>query len=79
LQCSSKKILAAVFAGRLIRFTGEAMLALYFGRRILKIMDSDVIDYFVYALIFIAVIGSIFSVRKWVGVRRGTPAMEHSS
>ena len=67
LQCSRKKILIAVFIGRLIRFTIESLLAIYFGRRILKYMNSDVIEYFVYGFLIIAVIGSIYSIRKWFG------------
>ena len=79
LQFSRKKILAAVFFGRLIRFGAEAVLAIFFGRKILRFMNSDVIEYFVYGLILIAVIGSIFSVRKWVGTRRKQPAMQTST
>jgi membrane protein YqaA with SNARE-associated domain len=79
LQCARKKVLAAVFVGRLIRFSIEAMLAIFFGRKILRLMNSDVIDYFVYALILIAVVGSIFSIRKWLGTRHKRPAMETST
>jgi membrane protein YqaA with SNARE-associated domain len=79
LQCARKKVLAAVFFGRLIRFSIEALLAYYFGRKILRLMNSDVVEYFVYALILIAVVGSIFSVRKWIGARRGKPAMQPSA
>lgn len=75
LQCARKKVLAAVFVGRLIRFSIEAILAIYFGRRIFRYLNSDVIEYFVYGLILIAVIGSIFSVRKWLSARRTSPAM----
>jgi membrane protein YqaA with SNARE-associated domain len=79
LQFSRKKILAAVFFGRLIRFSIEAVLAIYFGRKILNLMNSDVIEYFVYGLILIAIVGSIFSVRKWVGARRRPSAMNTST
>ncbi|HVG19324.1 MAG TPA: VTT domain-containing protein [Blastocatellia bacterium] len=79
LQCARKKVLAAVFFGRLIRFSIEAALAIYFGRRILRLMNSDVIEYFVYGLILIAIVGSIFSIRKWLGTRRGKPAMQTST
>ena len=75
LQCSRKTILMSVFFGRLVRFTIEAMLAIYFGRKLLTIMNSDVIEYFVYGLILIAVIGSVFSIRKWLGARRTSPAI----
>jgi membrane protein YqaA with SNARE-associated domain len=75
LQCSRKKILLAVFTGRLIRFTIEALLAIYFGRRILKYMNSDVIEYFVYGFLVICVIGSIYSIRKWFGGGKGSQSM----
>jgi membrane protein YqaA with SNARE-associated domain len=79
LQTPRKNILLGVFAGRLLRFTGEALLALYFGRRLLRIMESDVIEYLVYGFIAVAVIGSIFSVRKWVASRKGSPRMQPSA
>jgi membrane protein YqaA with SNARE-associated domain len=66
LQTSRAKLFGGVFAGRLVRFTIEAVLALYFGRQILKFLKSPVVDYFVYALIAVAVIGSILSLLKWL-------------
>jgi membrane protein YqaA with SNARE-associated domain len=69
LQTSRKKILAAVFLGRLVRFTLEAVLALYFGRQVLKILDSEAVEYAVYGFIAIALIGSVFSIYKWVRPR----------
>jgi membrane protein YqaA with SNARE-associated domain len=76
LQCSRKKIILGVFFGRLLRFTAEALLALYFGRRVLVYLNSDVLDYVVYAFLAIAVVGSIFTVRKWVGNRRKPSSRE---
>jgi membrane protein YqaA with SNARE-associated domain len=75
LQCSRKKIVLAVFFGRLLRFTIEALLALYFGRQILKFIDSDVMEYFVYGLLVIAVVGSVYSIRKWFKGGKGSPSM----
>ena len=66
LQCSRRLLLGAVFVGRLIRFTVEALLAIYFGRRILRLMESPVIDYFVYGFIAVAVVGSTISIMKWL-------------
>ncbi|HEY7547750.1 MAG TPA: VTT domain-containing protein, partial [Blastocatellia bacterium] len=40
LQCSRTKVLVAALFGRLLRFTIESMLALYFGRHLLRLMDS---------------------------------------
>jgi membrane protein YqaA with SNARE-associated domain len=70
LQASRTKLFGAVFAGRLVRFTIEAVLAIYFGRQILKFLKSPVVDYFVYALMGIAVIGSILSLLKWLRSNR---------
>ena len=75
LQCSRKKIILAVFFGRLLRFTIEALLALSFGRQILKFIDSDVMEYFVYGFLVIAVVGSIYSIRKWFTGRKSSPTM----
>jgi membrane protein YqaA with SNARE-associated domain len=69
LQLSRRKMLPAVFAGRLVRYTAEALLALYFGRRLLRYLSSDYVEYFVYGLIAVAVIGTFLSVRKLLQTR----------
>ena len=66
LQCSRAKILGAVFVGRLIRFTAEAILALYFGRKLIAYINSDVVEYFVYGLISIAIFASAASLIRWL-------------
>jgi membrane protein YqaA with SNARE-associated domain len=66
LQCSRRKLLGAVFVGRLIRFTAEAILALYFGRQLITYIDSDAVTYFVYGLIGVAVVLSTLSLLKWL-------------
>jgi membrane protein YqaA with SNARE-associated domain len=76
LQTSRWKILLAVFAGRVVRFTGEAALALYFGRRVVSLMESDVITYLVYGFIGIAVIGSAYSIYRWITNARPGSRME---
>jgi len=70
LQCPRAKLLGAVFAGRIIRFTIEALLALYFGRKLIRYINSDVFVYFVYALILIAVLASGITVFKWINQRK---------
>lgn len=67
LQTSRAKLYGGVFAGRLVRFTIEALLALYFGKHILRFLNSPILDYVVYALVIIAVVGSVFSILKWLG------------
>jgi membrane protein YqaA with SNARE-associated domain len=65
LQCSRKVLLGTVFVGRLVRFGIEAVLALYFGRQLIAYINSDVLAYFVYALLGIAVVASALSLMKW--------------
>ncbi len=66
LQTSRTKLYGGVFAGRLVRFTIEALLALYFGKQVLQFLNSPILDYVVYALIVIAIIGSALSLLKWL-------------
>lgn len=61
-----------VFAGRLVRFTVESLLALYFGRRLLRYMRSEYVEYFIYGLISVAVVGTFLTVRKWLLARSPT-------
>jgi len=66
LQSPRGTLLAAVFVGRLLRFGAEAVLALYFGRQVLAFMNSDVVTYFVYALVGIAVVLRTLSILRWL-------------
>ncbi len=66
LQSPRGKMLAAVFVGRLIRFTAEAILALYFGRKLIAYINSDVLTYFVYGLIAVALVLSTLSLFRWL-------------
>lgn len=66
LQSPRGKMLIAVFLGRLLRFGIEAVLALYFGRQLIAFINSDVVTYFVYGLIGIAVVLSTLSLLKWL-------------
>ncbi|MFL6231421.1 MAG: hypothetical protein ACJ741_21820 [Pyrinomonadaceae bacterium] len=65
LQTARLPLLAGVFFGRWLRYTVEALLVLYFGRRLVALMDSRGFDYVVYALTAVAVVGSLFFIRKW--------------
>ena len=66
LQASRGKILGAVFAGRLVRCTTEAVLALYFGRKLIAYINSDVVSYVVYGLIAVAAVLSTLSLITWL-------------
>ena len=66
LQCSRKKLLGIVFVGRIIRYTVEAILALYFGRQLITYLNSDVVSYVVYGLIALAIVLSSLSLIRWL-------------
>jgi membrane protein YqaA with SNARE-associated domain len=66
LQTPRRTLFTAVIAGRLIRFSIGAVLALIFGRQVIAVMNSPAVLYFVYGLIAIAIILSVISVLKWV-------------
>jgi len=66
LQSPRGKLLTAVFLGRLVRFGVEAVLALYFGRQMIAFLNSDVVTYFVYGLIGIAIVLSTLSLLRWL-------------
>jgi membrane protein YqaA with SNARE-associated domain len=66
LQTPRGKLLTAVFFGRLLRFGAEAVLALYFGRQVIRFIDSDVVTYVVYGIMAIGVVLSTLSLVKWL-------------
>jgi membrane protein YqaA with SNARE-associated domain len=66
LQYPRRKMLAVVGVVRMIRFSGLGLLALLFGRRILRWGESDVVQDFMLALVGLFVIGSALSVYGWI-------------
>ena len=66
LQLPRMKLLGAVFLGRLVRFGVVGVLALYFGRKLIAYTNSDVLAYFVYGLIAIAIVASTWSLFRWL-------------
>jgi membrane protein YqaA with SNARE-associated domain len=70
LQCARGRMLVSVFAGRAVRFGTEALLILYFGRRFLDFMNSDIFNYIVYGLTLAAVAGSAFTIFRLFGKQK---------
>lgn len=64
LQSPRARMLLAVFLGRALRFTAEALLILYLGRRFLRFMESPAFEYLIYALTLVAVVGSAYTIYK---------------
>jgi len=60
---------------RLLRFGGEAVLAVVYGRRILRVLQSDAFQMVVIGFIIVAIVGSVVSiVMLWRGSKRAQPA-----
>jgi membrane protein YqaA with SNARE-associated domain len=70
LQARRRTILLAVFFGRVTRFTVEALLAIRYGEAILGWIESDAVQYAVIAFAAIAIVGTAFSIRKWLRGRK---------
>jgi membrane protein YqaA with SNARE-associated domain len=66
LQTPKGKLFGSVFAGRLVRCTVESLLALYFGRRLIAYINSDLVTYLVYGLIAVATVLSTLSLLTWL-------------
>lgn len=68
LQYPKPRLLAVVFAARTLRFSLVGWAALYFGRRILRIADSEAFLWSMAGFIAICAIGSVVSVVNWVRI-----------
>jgi len=81
LQYSRRKLLLVVFAGRLLRYSLVALLALYFGRQLLVYARSKPFEYAMYALLAVAIVGSTLTIIKWVRPlrRNGTEGKEEKA
>jgi membrane protein YqaA with SNARE-associated domain len=66
LQTPRWKVLGAVGAGRLVRFFVLGLLAVLYGRHILRFARRPEVEYFVLGLAVLSILGSILSVMKWV-------------
>jgi membrane protein YqaA with SNARE-associated domain len=66
LQYPRRRMLLIVGITRMARFTALGVLALYFGKRILRWAENDVVQGVLVGLIVVCVVGSVFSVIGWV-------------
>jgi membrane protein YqaA with SNARE-associated domain len=66
LQYPRNKLFGAVALGRLVRFTIEAVLALYFGRHVIRFIRSEIWAYVAYGLLVIGAIGTMLTILKWI-------------
>ncbi len=66
MQYPRRKLLAVIAVCRLIRFSIEGTLAVLFGRRILQLMGSPLVQNSMLVLVGISIVGSVLSVRGWL-------------
>jgi hypothetical protein len=70
LQGPRWKLFTGLLLGRLLRFSVEAVIATIFGPELLRVADSKVFSYSVYAVLAISVGGSIYYIYRWMAYRR---------
>lgn len=66
LKVPLKKAVSYIAAGRLLRFTIEGVLAIYYGRWILFFAQSPAFKDVAIATLLIAVAGSAYSIYGWI-------------
>lgn len=71
LQYPRKKLLAITGVARMFRFTTLGLLALVFGRKILKWAENDVVQGVLIGLMILCIVGSLVSVVGWIRRSRG--------
>jgi membrane protein YqaA with SNARE-associated domain len=66
LQYPRRRLFAVIAVSRLARFSIDGLLAILFGRRILRLAESPFLHYAVTALVVVSIIGSVVSVISWI-------------
>jgi membrane protein YqaA with SNARE-associated domain len=66
LKVNTVRFFIAVFLSRLLRFGAEAVLAYFYGRRIIAWLESDTVEYIGTALLAITIIGSAITAIQFV-------------
>ncbi|MGH9445864.1 MAG: YqaA family protein [Terriglobia bacterium] len=66
LQYPRRKLLSVIGVARLARFSIEGILAIFVGKKLLRVAGSPPFEDAVGALIVICVVGSVFSVYRWL-------------
>lgn len=66
LQYPRVKLLLIVGVCRVIRFSAEAMLALFYGKRIIQMAQEPWVQGVIIALVVVSIGGSIFSIVGWI-------------
>lgn len=74
LQYPRKKLLAIIGGTRVLRFSIDGLLAIVYGRGIIRVARSSGFQTFMIALVLISVAGSAYSIFNWIRKSRTRPA-----
>lgn len=66
LQYPRKRMLTIIAACRALRFTIDGVLALIFGRQIIRLARSPRFETFIIVLVIVSMAGSAFSIYGWI-------------
>ncbi|MGH9396994.1 MAG: VTT domain-containing protein [Terriglobia bacterium] len=66
-----RKLLGVIACARFVRFSIEGLLAILVGNELLRLARSRGFEYAIGGLIFISILGSIFSVYHWIASAKG--------
>lgn len=78
MQYSRTKLLAAVGVGRLVRFSALGLLAMLYGRQVIKMAEHPVVRWAIIALAIISIAGSALSIWKWLKRSRNRGAVREA-
>lgn len=77
LDYPRKKLLAVIAASRFVRFSLIGLLAILFGRRILRWAESPAVQYGILLLVFISIAGSAISIVRWIRRSKAAAPSRH--
>jgi len=66
LKYPREKLLSVIGAARLLRFSIEGGLAIYYGTWLIRFAKSDTMEYTMIGVIVISALASIYSIYRWV-------------
>jgi membrane protein YqaA with SNARE-associated domain len=72
LKYPRAKLLGIVAVFRFFRFAIEGLLAIYFGRRILRMADLPAVHWAIAVVVVVSIVGSVWSIHTWF--RKSKPA-----
>ena len=70
LQYPRNKLLTVIGAVRMVRFTGLGVLALFFGKRIIRWGEKEAVQVVMVCMMLLFIVGSVFSVVRWIQTSR---------